>query len=235
LSLSGGSLTILGTGIGPGAGLDLNAGTVCGGELDGPDSSITIGDGHNASLTLCGTGVVTCGAAYIGLSNNCTGTLLQTGGTLVVYTNMIIGDFCEDGAQGALGYATIDGGSVYVTNAGHTAVLEIRNGTFTLASNATLVVDNLVATNPCGLFMNNGGHWTATQSPLLTPHIMPAFANGSLALGFQTIPNTLYVLEQKTDLAMPWQTNAMILGDGSFTKVPVQTAGPARFFRIQKP
>jgi T5SS/PEP-CTERM-associated repeat protein len=50
----------------------------------------------------------------------------------------------------------ITGGSLYVTNATQTGVLDVRCGTLTLSSGA-LQVDTLIVTNPCGRLIRTGG------------------------------------------------------------------------------
>jgi hypothetical protein len=80
-----------------------------------------------------------------------------------VFTNMIIGD-C---VGGAVGNVSLNGGTMYVTNAAHTAVLDVRSGTFALNSGATLVVDTLVITNGCGQFLKNGGTLIEKNSRVL--------------------------------------------------------------------
>jgi hypothetical protein len=50
----------------------------------------------------------------------------------------------------------VDGGNLFVTNSAHSAVLEVRSGTFTLNA-GTVTVDQLVMTNGCGVFVRNGG------------------------------------------------------------------------------
>lgn len=59
--------------------------------------------------------------------------------------------------MGPWGLPPSNGGTLYVTNAAHTAVLDVRNGTFLLNAGGTLVVDTLILTNPCGHFVKNGG------------------------------------------------------------------------------
>jgi hypothetical protein len=157
LHLSGGSLTVLGTGIGPGAGLDANLIVVDGGEINGSGTSLTVGDGHSAEIDVSGNCVCQFGAIYVGSAPLYTGTYNQSGGAMVVYSNMIVGDFCPQGASGAVGELTLSGGILFVTNATHTAVLDVRNGTFALNPGSTLVVDNLLLNNSCGNFVNNGG------------------------------------------------------------------------------
>jgi N-acetylneuraminic acid mutarotase len=153
LIISGGSLRVLGTGIGPGAGLVANFVLGLGGDWNADGTSITIGgDSHDATANLY-AGSAECAAFYVGSGTNDTGTYLQYGGTLTVTNMMILGD-CATNTVGAV---TLSGGTAYVTNATHTAVLDMRNGTFTLGSGATLMVDNLVITNPCGQFIKSGG------------------------------------------------------------------------------
>ena len=51
------------------------------------------------------------------------------------------------------------GGTLYVTNATHTTVLEVRYGTFT-QRDGTLVVDTFVMTNACASYIHIGGTLT---------------------------------------------------------------------------
>ncbi len=55
------------------------------------------------------------------------------------------------------GTVTVTGGSLFVTNAAHDAVLEILSGTFTV-SGGNCVIDKLVITNACGRFIHSGGN-----------------------------------------------------------------------------
>jgi T5SS/PEP-CTERM-associated repeat protein len=77
--------------------------------------------------------------------------MIVAGGT-VLATNLVVGfnsSTCDN-------WVELDSGSVVVTNATGDAVLEVRNGTFTL-NGGVLQVDTLVITNPCGVFVRNGG------------------------------------------------------------------------------
>ena len=80
------------------------------------------------------------------------GTFTFVGGTSTINTNMILGN----GNCGGQGNVVVAGGSLFVTNAAHNAVLDVRNGTLELDS-GMLVVDKLVMTNACGNFVHNGG------------------------------------------------------------------------------
>ena len=74
-------------------------------------------------------------------------------GVLTVLSTMTVGDCISNG----LGTVVMTGGTLYVTNATHDAVLEVRNGFF-LLDGGTLVVDKLVITNTCyGVFDRSGG------------------------------------------------------------------------------
>jgi hypothetical protein len=167
--MSGGSLKILGNGTGPGQGLVSNWVIVDGGDLDGSGTSITIGDGHNAGAYLTGNAVGQYDTMYVGYSPGFTGTYTQTNGTMMIYTNLIVGD-C-DCSGGAVGEVTLIGGTLYVTNAAHTAILDVLNGTVVLNAGATLVVDNLIITNACGHFIKAGGILNLYNPPLLDPNL----------------------------------------------------------------
>ena len=145
------------------AGLLSNFILVDGGDLDGTGGNITIGEGHNAAMQM-DSGTSRCAVMFVGYSPGFTGTFTQNGGIVNVFTNLIVGD-CS---SGALGVPTMNGGTMYVTNAAHTAVLDVRNGTFTLNAGATLVVDTLVVTNACGQFIKNGGTLIQNNPPILT-------------------------------------------------------------------
>ncbi|HWY75260.1 MAG TPA: immunoglobulin domain-containing protein, partial [Verrucomicrobiae bacterium] len=185
LYVLGGSLRILGTGIGPGQGFVANAMAVAlNGDFQLNDTSITIGSNdHNGTASLSDNATVKCAALYVGVSPTFTGTYLQTNnGTMTVSSMMIVGN-CVSNATGVV---NLNGGTLYVTNADHTAFLDIRSGTFILGSNATLVVDNLIMTNACGLFKISGGNLQAYYPPLLQPCIVPTVSSGGLTLSFQT-------------------------------------------------
>jgi hypothetical protein len=144
-------------------GLQFNFILVDGGDLDGSGGTMIIGEDHDAAMEM-DSGTSKAGAMYVGYSPGFTGTYTQNGGTVNVFTNVVVGDCIS----GALGNATLNGGTMYVTNATHTAVLDVRNGTFTLNAGATLVVDTLILTNSCGRFMNHGGVLVKNNPPILS-------------------------------------------------------------------
>ncbi len=73
--------------------------------------------------------------------------------------------------NGAVGEVNVIGGTLYVTNAAHTAVLDVLNGTVLVNAGATLVVDNLIITNACGHFMKEGGAVNLYNPPVLDPNL----------------------------------------------------------------
>jgi hypothetical protein len=150
-----------------------------GGDLDGCGGTMIIGGaGHDAEFDMHGGSATNFGAMYVGcgpVSENSnlrilrsygslgmnpdddetpTGTYLQDGGLTVVMTNVVIGDCASNTA----GVATLSGsGFLYVTNAAHNAVLDVRLGSFTM-SGGSLIVDILRVTNGCGgTFTRTGG------------------------------------------------------------------------------
>jgi hypothetical protein len=84
------------------------------------------------------------------------GTLTAAGGTTIINTNLVIGKASCAVTLGGQGYLVVNGGNVFVTNASHTAVLDMNNGVLELDS-GTLVVDKLVMTNSCAQFLRTGG------------------------------------------------------------------------------
>jgi hypothetical protein len=167
--MSGGHLKILGTGTGPGRGLISNWVIVDGGDLDGSGTSFTIGDGHDSQAYLTGNGVAQYADMYVGYSPGYTGTYDQTNGTMYISDSLIVGT--ADCSGGAVGEVNLYGGTLYVTNATHTAVLNVLNGTLVVNAGATLVVDNLILTNACGYFMKEGGTLKLYNPPVLDPSL----------------------------------------------------------------
>jgi len=71
------------------------------------------------------------------------------GGTTTIYSNLVLGD-CT---RGAVGEVYLEGGTLYVTNATHTAVIDVENGTLTINGGGTVVADVIVITNSCANFV----------------------------------------------------------------------------------
>jgi hypothetical protein len=147
--------------------LTCNFVVVNGGDLD-DGTAIIIGTNHDAAFQMI-SGTVRANI-NVGYTPGYTGTYTQSGGTVTASNFMIVGDgMC--GPAGAQGLATVGGGGIlYITNDTHTAVLDIRNGTFTLNPGATLVVDNLIMNTACGQFINNGGTLILNNRPSLNPN-----------------------------------------------------------------
>jgi hypothetical protein len=166
LHLTGsGTLHVLGIGGCDACGFSNNDGEQDGGTLDASQTSIVIGLNHNAQYNLSG-GTAIAGKMFVGYTPGFTGTYTQSGGTMTVTTNLIVGD-C---ASNAVGVATLSGSAIlYVTNDSHTAALIVRDGTFTM-NGGTLVVDTLVVTNPCAHFVHNGGTLIYSQL-ILDPNL----------------------------------------------------------------
>ncbi|PWU12677.1 MAG: hypothetical protein C5B50_21035 [Verrucomicrobia bacterium] len=170
--MTGGKLTILGTGLAPGAGLTSNGVGQDGGDMEGSGTSYTIAYYPLNSTGWLSNGTAIFGAFYVGSSPGYTGTYLQGGGVMTVLDNMVVGDSCAQANNGPFGSVILFGGTLYVTNAAHNAWLDVRNGSIVLYPGATLIADNLILTNSCGQFINNGGTLIMTnQPPVLSPDL----------------------------------------------------------------
>jgi fibronectin-binding autotransporter adhesin len=170
----GGHVTLLGVGTGPGQGLNSNWILWEGGDLDGSGTSLTIANGNDSDVSIPAYAFNVRGqldSMYVGYSAGNIGTFTQAASSsLVVITDQMIlgtGD-CVNGAQGNV---ILSAGTLYVTNATHTANLDVRNGTFTVGPGATLVVDNLILNSACGHFIKQpGGILITNNAPQLNPN-----------------------------------------------------------------
>jgi hypothetical protein len=124
-----------------------------GGQLLVANGSISVGAAGVGWLTQS-NGTLQAQAVDIGASAGSQGTLTIAGGTSSVYSNMTIGNSNCSGT----GTVVVAGGGLYVTNAAHNAILDVENSTL-LLQGGTLVVDQLVTTNPCASFQQTGGIW----------------------------------------------------------------------------
>jgi len=91
-------------------------------------------------------------------------SIIVAGGT-VLSTNLVVGlasATCDNLVE-------LDSGSLYVTNATHSAVLEVRNGSF-IQNGGMVQADILVITNACARFIRNGGA-LIVGSLLLDPNL----------------------------------------------------------------
>ena len=124
--------------------------------VDGGNLTITNG---TAVLGYYGSGelIVSNGSVMLrdvtaGYNGGARGTLTVAGGTTVISSNLVLGIT----ACTATGTAIVAGGSLYVTNAAHTAVLDVRCGQLNVSS-GLLQVDILICTNACGHISHTGG------------------------------------------------------------------------------
>jgi len=177
------------TGTGPGQGLNSNWILWEGGDLDGSGTSLTIANGNNSNVSIPAYALNVFGqldSMYVGYSAGNIGTFTQASSSsvVVITDQMILGtDDCVNGAQGDV---LLSAGTLYVTNATHTANLDVRNGMFTLGPGATLVVDNLILNSPCGHFIKQPGSILIMNNP---PQLNPNYdadgdgqSNGAEAL-----------------------------------------------------
>jgi hypothetical protein len=81
------------------------------------------------------------------------GTLVVDGGSVTVSTGITMGD-CNDSF--VVGYASVDGGQLTVTNAAGTGFIDVQNGQLILG-NGVLRVNKLVMTNSCSSLIHTGG------------------------------------------------------------------------------
>jgi hypothetical protein len=145
--------------------LSVNAGTVCGGNLDGLGGNLVVGDGHDARLTICSGSLTNYANILVGYTNGFTGIVSNSGGTISVTNSLIVGDV----PSGSVGLVQLTGGATYVTNSAQNAVLDVRNGSVLLQSGALLVVDNLILNSSGGHFIKNGGQLTQNHPTTLDP------------------------------------------------------------------
>jgi hypothetical protein len=218
----GGHVTLLGVGTGPGQGLNSNWILWEGGDLDGDGTSLTIANGNDSNVSIPAYAANVRGqldSMYVGYTAGNIGTFTQAASSsVVVITDQMIlgtGD-CGNGAQGDV---TLSGGTLYVTNATHTANLDVRNGTFILGPGATLVVDNLILESPCGHFIKQpGGILITNNAPQLNPNYDAdgdGQSNGAEALA-------------GTDPLSPssmFQITSMVKTNGNSVRVDWTTAG----------
>jgi hypothetical protein len=92
-------------------------------------------------------------ARTIELGRFAEGTLMVDGGSVTASEGITLGD-CSDDL--AVGYASVDGGRVTVTNPTGTGFIDVRNGQLTLGS-GVVRVDKLVMTNTCSSLVHTGG------------------------------------------------------------------------------
>ena len=101
---------------------------------------------------------------YVGTDDS-EGTLTFLGGITTISSNLTLGD-C---GAGSLGHLFLKDGYLFITNAAHNATLDVRNDVV-LITGGHLIVDRVVMTNDCGLFIHAGGT-VSVGSELLDPNL----------------------------------------------------------------
>ena len=164
LTIAGGTFSVMGNSIVALDGPNLT-GTVslASGQLVATNGDFVLGCFGYAPLTVSG-GTATFRSMVISSNYPASGVLSIPGGQVTVFDKLVVGD-C---ASNAIGQITVNGGTLYVTNATHTGYLDIRGGALTLSGTGRVVVDRFVMTNSCGQFIHNGGtfvYGSATLDP----------------------------------------------------------------------
>lgn len=163
--MAGGTLSILGDfTVARGSSSGTTTVWVTGGQLVATNGATKIGD-YGAGRIVQSNGSILARSFYIAESGHpfstVSGRFDQMGGTNIVSSDLIIGD-CGGSATGVLILAE---GCLFVTNASHTAFVDVRGGTLTVNGGA-LVADRLVMTNSCGRFIKSGGSFMITTLQL---------------------------------------------------------------------
>ncbi len=131
---------------------------VTGGQLTTTNAPTYVGPTGVGRMTVSnGTwraGDVIVGQVYFVPSQG--GTLTVAGGTTTISSSLIVGDCALE----VPGVVRVSDGTLYVTNASHTAFIDVRNGTFTLSGIGSVIVDVMVMTNACSEFVRAGGLFT---------------------------------------------------------------------------
>ena len=102
------------------------------------------------SVLITNAGVWQCSNLTIGILGSSNSVVIVDG--ILSATNVLVGATL----QACDNFLQLDSGSVNVTNPAGNAILEVRRGKLIL-NGGTLLVDKLVMTNACGLFVRNGG------------------------------------------------------------------------------
>ena len=151
MTIAGGTATVLSHFTVGQLGSPVSTGAVwiMGGQLTMLNQTAIIGNSGVGQMTIS-NGTVAAGAVVVGNGSN-PGSLTVAGGAMTM-GGLTIGD-CGGTMTGTV---TITGGNVFVTNATHNAVLEVRSGRLVL-NGGQLIVDKFVMTNSCALFNRSGG------------------------------------------------------------------------------
>jgi T5SS/PEP-CTERM-associated repeat protein len=158
LTLNGGGITLT-TNLYVGV---IGTGTLwmAGGQFTQTNTTTLIGSSGPGAVTLS-NGLIELSEVIAGAGSSGVATLTSAGGMMRAFSSVTLGS-CSTAAKGVV---SVVGGSVFVTNATHTAILDVQSGTVTISS-GTLAVDNLVMTNSCGRFMRPGGSVSISSTNL---------------------------------------------------------------------
>jgi hypothetical protein len=155
LTINGG-ISIIGSNLQIGSSDGLFKGTVAitGGQIFVTNGLISVSDNNNAAQIGISGGQLAAKTIELGrLSRFPSGGILSSsGGSITVSDNITLGNCVSN----TVGYVTVDGGQVIVTNAAHTGFIDVQNGQLVL-SGGILQVDKLVMTNSCSSFIHTGG------------------------------------------------------------------------------
>jgi hypothetical protein len=172
ITIAGGSFSVMRNSIVALGGPNLTGTvSVTSGQLVATNGDFVLGCFGNAPLTVSG-GTVVMRSMTISSNYSATGSLTIPAGQVTVFDKLVVGD-C---GTNAIGRITVNGGTLYVTNATHTGYLDLRDGTLTVSAGGVLIADELVMTNTCGLFVRNGG--TASFGTLMLATNLSAVGDG---------------------------------------------------------
>jgi T5SS/PEP-CTERM-associated repeat protein len=146
--------------------------SLAGGLLVVTNGNTIIGRSGFGQLTANG-GNMLASSITVGQFSGSQGLLTVSGGTVSVWSSLLVSD-CATTASGQL--TVVSGGSLFVTNASHTAFLDVRHGTVIVGSGGILRVDKLVMTNACGVLLRSGG--TLAYSNLVIDPNLSAVSDG---------------------------------------------------------
>lgn len=179
LTVAGGSVTLssalyVGYGFGPAGPSPAATGTVwlTGGQLSVTNGTTIVGNYGSGQLVVTG-GTMQASSVTLGQNAGSQGSVTVPGGTVTISSSLVVGD-CATTASGQV--TVVSGGSLFITNASHTAFLDVRHGTLIVGNGGMLQVDKLVMTNACGLLVRNGG--TLIVSNLVLDPNLSALGDG---------------------------------------------------------
>jgi len=176
-----------------------------GGQFVGTNATASFGITGPGQLFATG-GIAQFSSVTFGFSSGFPTSLTVSGATVSASSSLILGN-CSSTAS------VVSGGSLLVTNATHSAFLDVRHGTVTVGVGGTLLADNLYVTNSCALLLRNGG--TLVVSNLVLDPNLSAVGDG--------IPNG-WKLRYGLDPLDPNLANADLDGTG-FTVLQDYDAG----------